>query len=130
MLPLSASPLNNRPTRAANYCLSQPDARSPMWHAKRLLFALLLVLSGVKSATANEPVSRYEMRVHQAVIALTALEQWAKADSPTEHAARVAKTLNDVRDAVPAEETIEGEGGTVRVNNSWLRTELEVYEKM
>jgi hypothetical protein len=101
-----------------------------MWHAQRLLFALLLVLFGVKIASANEPISRYEMRVHQAVIELTALEQWAKVDSPTEHAARVAKTLNDVRDAVPAEETIEWEGGTVRVNNSWLKTELEAYEKM
>ncbi|MDT5123964.1 MAG: hypothetical protein QOC96_3446 [Acidobacteriota bacterium] len=130
MLSLSASPLNNRTAHATDSCLTQHDARSPMRHAQRLSFALLLVMFGVQIASANEPVSRYEMRVHQAVIELTALEQWAKADSPNEHAARVAKTLNDVRDAVPAEETIEGEGGTVRVNNSWLRTELEAYEKM
>src|SRR5205085_4619823 len=81
-------------------------------------------------AAAALPLSRYEMQVHEAAIKLTALEQWAKVDSPAEHAARMATTLNDVRDLVPMEETIEWEGGSMRVNNSWLDAEIQAYEKL
>lgn len=101
-----------------------------MRHASRLLLSLLLLILCARMATAAVSLSNYEGRIHQAVIELTALDEWAKADSPSARAARVAKTLNDVRNTVPADENIEWEGGTVRVNNSWLSTELEAYEKM
>jgi hypothetical protein len=130
MVSLSNTPLDNRVARAAKRCHAHHEKRSAMMHIPRLLCALLLIMLGAQMATANMPLSRYELSIHQAIIELSSLEQWAKADSATQYAARVAQTLKDVREAVPEEETIEWDGGTVRVNNSWLRTELDAYEKV
>lgn len=105
--------------------------RSAARHTTRLLLALLTVLLlGARITLANMTLQRYEMSVHQAVIELSSLEQWAKSDSPSQHLTRMTETLKNVRQEVPEEETIEWDGGSVRVNNSWLRTELEAYEKM
>lgn len=123
-------PTNSRPARLARRSIAPRNERSRVWHAQRVWFALLLVILGVKVAAANAPISGYESRIHGAVIQLEALEQWGKVDTPTEHAKRVATTLHEVRNALPAQETIEWNGGTVRVNNSWLDTELQAYEKM
>jgi hypothetical protein len=130
MLSFFAVPLNSCATRSAQRSIASHRERSRMRHAQRVWFALLLVILGAKIAAANVPVSGYEGRIHQAVIELVALEQWAKVDAPAEHAKRVLTTLNKVRDALPAEETIEWDGGTVRVNNSWLDAQLQAYEKM
>jgi hypothetical protein len=127
---LFAMSTNSRPARLAHRGIASRDGRSRVWHAQRVWFALLLVILGVKVAAANAPISGYESRIHGAVIQLEALEQWEKVDTPTEHAKRVTTTLHEVRNALPAEETIEWNGGTVRVNNSWLDTQLQAYEKM
>jgi hypothetical protein len=103
--------------------------RAPSRSCLRFLFALLIILL-LGNIAAGVPLSNYAIRVHDAAIELTALEQWAKVDSPAEHATRVTTTLEDVRKALPAEETVEWEGGTVRVNNSWLDAELRAYEEM
>ena len=123
MLFLSLPPLSNRAARSASCCHAQRGERARARHALRLLYALLLILLLGKMAAAL-PLSRYEMQVHEAVVKLTAL---AKDEGSAEH---VTKTLNEVRNLVPAEETVEWEGGTVRVNNSWLEAELQTYEKM
>jgi hypothetical protein len=129
MISLFAVPLDSRAARLAQGSIAPHDECSRAWHAQRVWFALLLVILGAKIAAANVPVSGYEARIHQAVIQLSALEQWEKVDTPTEHAKRVAMTLNAVREALPAEETIERDGRTVRVNNSWLDAQLQDYEK-
>lgn len=95
-----------------------------------MLCVLLLVILSAQIAARAVPISNYEARVHQAVIQLTALEQWAKADSPAQHTARMVTTFKDVRNALPADETIEWDGGTIHVNNSWIEAELRAYEKM
>jgi hypothetical protein len=125
----SLQPLGNCALRSATHASAQKSVCAPLRPALRLLFALLIVLL-LENIAAAVPLSNYAIRVHDAAIELMALEQWAKVDSPTEHAARVATALQDVRKALPAEETVEWEGGTVRVNNSWLDAEIRTYEQM
>lgn len=127
---LSLQPLGNRRLRwAVTRTPAQKGESAPARPVSRLLFALLLVLL-LGNIVAAVPLSNYAIRVHNAAIEVTALEQWAKVDTPAAHAARVATTLSDVRKALPAEETVEWEGGTVRVNNSWLDAALQTYEKL
>jgi Domain of unknown function (DUF4129) len=126
---LSLLALSNRALPSATHAFAQKREAVPSRSALRLLLALFIVLL-LENIAAAGPLSNYAIRVHNTAIELTALEQWAKVDSPAEHAARVATTLQDVRKALPAEETVEWEGGTVRVNNSWLAAELQTYEEM
>ena len=121
---------NSRTVRQMACHLALYGARSQVRYALSLLLILLVFTLGAKTATAALPLSNYEARSHQAVIELTALEQWAKAESPSAYAQRVATTLNDIRNTVPTDETIEWEGGRVRVNNSWLDAAVQAYEKM
>lgn len=96
----------------------------------RLWLPLLMTLLFGASAAAAMPLSRYEAQIHEAAVKLKALAEQAAADRPAEHAARTAATLEDVRRLVPVEETVEWEGGQVRVNNSWLAAELDAYDNM
>ena len=100
MLSLFAKPLDNLGARVASFCLIKRNKHSAMRRAHRLLFALLFTMLVTKAAAAV-PLARYEASIHQAVVELTALEQWAKADSPQQHAARAETTLKDVRSAAP-----------------------------
>jgi len=129
MLSLFAKPLNNLIPRSASFCLAQQNEQWRARRARRLLPALLFAMLITKTAAAV-PLSRYAVNVHQAVVELTALEQWAKADSPQQHAARVETTLKDVRGVVPLDETVEWDGGKVRIDNSWLAAELQNYERL
>jgi len=126
---LSLPPLSNRALRSATHAAAHKGECALSRLGLRFLFALLFVLL-LENIAAAVPLSNYAIRVHNAAIELTALEQWAKVDSPAEHAARVATALQDVSKALPAEETVEWEGGTVRVNNSWLDAEMRTYEQM
>ncbi|HYJ47208.1 MAG TPA: hypothetical protein VEV81_11405, partial [Pyrinomonadaceae bacterium] len=102
-----------------------------VWRVRSVLLALLFIFC-VKAevAAAATTLSRYETNVRDAVVAVTALEQSAKSESQPEQAARLEKTLNYLQQTLPAEEMVEWEGGRVRVNNSWLVSELEAYRKM
>ncbi len=131
MLSLVAKPLNFVHARRATFWSARPDKRSAACRAHPLLFALLFILFVANTAAAaSVPLPRYEADIHQAVVELTALGQWAKADSAAQHAARVETTLRDVRGAVPLDVTVEWGGGKVRINNSWLEAELQNYERL
>ena len=94
----------------------------------RCALVMLLILLGAGS-TAAMPLDEYKSRINQAVIELE--ELWDEEDvAPTaQYAAHVKAVFNKVRELVPADETIEWEGGRVRVNNSWLTGELREYEQ-
>ncbi|HKC65667.1 MAG TPA: hypothetical protein VKB86_18645 [Pyrinomonadaceae bacterium] len=113
MLSLFAKPLN----RAAH-------------SARRLLPALLFTMLATKTAAAAVPLQRYQASIHQAVVELKALEQWADGETPTQYAARVTATFKDIRNSVLADDAIEWDGGTIHANNSWLETELQSYERL
>jgi hypothetical protein len=96
--------------------------------AARLSFALLVVLMGAQSASAM-PLVEYRSRVHRAVIALDELWEGEDGETANEYAARVRIAFDKVRKLVPTEETIQWEGGRVKVDNSWFDAELKDYEQ-
>ena len=129
MLSLFAKPLDNSVARRAPLRLIKRNKHEAARRAHHLLFVLLFTILFVKTTVAV-PLARYESSIHQAVVELIALEQWAKADTPQQHAARVETTLRDVRSAVPVDEAVEWDGGKARINNSWLEADLQSYERM
>jgi hypothetical protein len=98
--------------------------------ALRLSCALLLVLLGAGSAFAM-PIAEYRSRIHEALTVIG--EYWLEAEEETgtgaEYVARAEVVLEKIRKLVPSDETIEWEGGRVRVNNSWLGDELKNHEQ-
>ena len=91
--------------------------------------ALLLLLLGAGS-TAAMPLDEYRTRVKEALSELFELWDSEETETSAEYAARVRITFDKVRKLVPAEETVEWEGGRVKVNNAWLGEEFDKYEKL
>lgn len=96
--------------------------------AARCAFALLLVLFGAGSAVAM-PLDEYRERIHQALVELDKLWEEEDATPIDQYAGHVRAAFNKLRELVPLDESIEWEGGRVRVNNSWLTEELKKYEQ-
>jgi hypothetical protein len=90
--------------------------------------ALLFVLVGAQSALAM-PLVEYRSRIHQATTALGELWDVSETQRIDEYNTRTRVAFDKVRRLVPLEETIEWEGGRVKVNNSWLTEELKNYER-
>lgn len=91
--------------------------------------AFLLLLLGAGS-TAAMPLDEYRTRIKEALAELSELWDGEVTETPAEHAARARTAFDKVRKIVPAEETVEWEGGRVKVNNSWLGEELNKYERL
>ena len=86
---------------------------------------LLCVVSVGAIEVRAVPRADYNRRLREAAVALDAL---ASSDSATIRA-ESTDMLRFVRDQLPPNETVEWEGASVRVDNSWLHRELEDYEK-
>jgi hypothetical protein len=91
--------------------------------------ALLLFLVGAQSAFAM-PLAEYKTRIYQATTALGELWGGPETETVDGYASRAQIIFDKVRKLVPSEETIEWEGGRVKVNNSWLAEELKNYERL
>ncbi|MGH9875468.1 MAG: DUF4129 domain-containing protein [Pyrinomonadaceae bacterium] len=94
--------------------------------AARIFFAvtLLLFLAAVACAI---PVSEYHKHIKQAVTALDTLEQSDETESAISYAARDVETTGQVRQLLPTTQTVELDGVSLPVDNSWLHQELDKY---
>jgi len=94
--------------------------------ARRLFF--LVSLAFVLSAPAQAiPVSEYHKHLTQAVTALDSLGQSDENESANSYALRDVETVRQVRTLLPATETVESNGESFKVDNSWLHQELDKY---
>ena len=114
--------------RSSKHREAQNDERLNVRCVARCTFALLFILLGAGSA-ATMPLEEYKSRIHQAVTELDALREEEESIPIDQYAGHVSNTFARVRKLVPPDETIEWEGGRVRVNNSWLDEELKKYER-
>jgi len=71
------------------------------------------------------PVNEYHKQLRQAVTALDTLAQVNETEDATAYEARRDQTLSGVRDLLPPSETVEWNGATFNVDNSWLLQELD-----
>jgi hypothetical protein len=86
--------------------------------------AVLLVLAQAVSAV---PLSEYHRRIHQAVTALDSLAQSEENETMASFAARDSQTVASVRTLLPSTESVDWNGTSFNVDNSWLPQELDKY---
>jgi len=94
--------------------------------AARMLFAVSLVLL-LTPAVAAIPVSEYHKHVRQAVTELEATAQSRETESEAAYYARDVDTVLSVRALLPPNQTVEADGASFNVDNSWLHEELDKY---
>jgi Domain of unknown function (DUF4129) len=76
------------------------------------------------------PLDEYRSRILEAAVVLDELgPEDEEIETAQEYATRARVAFDEVRKLVPLDETIEWEGGRVKVNNSWLDEELKRYEE-
>jgi hypothetical protein len=94
--------------------------------ALRLVFAgtALLLLAQASSAI---PESDYHKRIRQAVTALETLAQSDENESVGTYDTRDVQTVAGVRDLLPPTESVDWNGTSFGVDNSWLHEELDKY---
>ena len=94
--------------------------------AMRLCFTVSLAM--VLSAPAHAiPLKEYHKHLKQAVTALDSLGQSDEEESPISYSVRDVETVRQVRNLIPAAETVESNGKSLKVDNSWLHQELDKY---
>jgi len=94
--------------------------------AMRLFFMVSLAL--ILSASVHAiPSSEYHQHLTQAVTALDSLGQSDENESANAYAIRDVETVRQVRNILPATETVESNGESFKVDNSWLHQELDKY---
>jgi hypothetical protein len=94
--------------------------------AVRFLFAgtVLLLLAQAVSAI---PVSDYHKRIRQAVTALDSLAQSDETESVAAYDTRDVQTVAGVRALLPQTESVDWNGTSFSVDNSWLHQELDKF---
>ncbi len=92
----------------------------------RFVLAVSLVLLS-SAAVLAIPASEYHKHIQQAVTALDSLAQSDETESETAYGARDAETVRGVKNLLPPNETVDWNGASFSVDNSWLHQELDKY---
>lgn len=101
-------------------------AKFARYLAARFLFAVSLPLLSALAVSAT-PLSEYHHRVTQAVKGLDAVAHSSQTESVSDYYARDVEAVRSVRALLPQKETVEVNGASVNVDNSWLNEELDKY---
>lgn len=110
-----------------------PHAKSRAPFLFLLLCGLLLLLAASPQPANAASLEDYRARVQRATDVMEELRRaFDEADdvNSKEFIARETKTFADVRAALPATEKVEGVGIALDVDNRWLHSELDLYEKL
>ena len=86
-----------------------------------VLTALLFLCAGRASAV---PISEYQQNLKKSITALEALVEM-EIESVEEYERKLMFTIEEVRDILPASQTIETRDTTYHVDNAWLHKALE-----
>lgn len=95
-----------------------------------LLAPGLLIISPIVFASEASAISlkEYHAHVRHAVTALDSLAQVDETEDASAFASRSTETIKGVRTLLPATETVEWNGTSFNVDNSWLHHDLDNYE--
>jgi hypothetical protein len=94
----------------------------------RCIFSVVLISLCAVIGYAK-PLSEYQLHVKQSVSALDTLNQSDESETADARVTRFTETLAAVRTTLPFKETIEWEGTSFTIDNSWLHRELDKLEK-
>ena len=93
------------------------------------LAVTLLVMVLSTTIVSAMPRDEYKKNMEQAITALDSLVQIDEGETEADHAARITRTLTDVRNILPQMQDVEWGGMSFKVDNSWLHQQLAEYEK-
>lgn len=115
---------------SSQFPLHSPESCSHVGRmAARLASIFLLIVAGA-NITMAIPLAGYRERIRRAVTAMESLTLLDEDEDYQAYDARQASTLRSLRQAIPPSETVEWNGTTIRVDNSWLDEALKDYEKL
>jgi hypothetical protein len=94
----------------------------------RFCFAVSLVLFFAAVVPAI-PVREYHHQIKLAVKVLDAASHSEESESTNEYYTRDVESVRRVREFLPADETVEFNGASFKVDNAWLHESLDHYSK-
>ncbi|HSK63057.1 MAG TPA: DUF4129 domain-containing protein [Pyrinomonadaceae bacterium] len=92
-----------------------------------LLFALVSFVS-IEAHAQHLSSADYEQNLHRAIQALQEVEEIEEAGSPYYYQNELNRALTTVRDALPAQQSVQGSDEVCNVDNTWLHDELTELE--
>jgi hypothetical protein len=97
----------------------------------RVAFVALLILLCAQGALGFS-LSDYHGRVRRALVSIGSIGTRVEGEEKSVERERSveAAAIREVRGLLPPDETVEWQGGTLRVNNGWLTEALDNYERM
>jgi hypothetical protein len=102
----------------------QKDSRA--FFARRLVLAaslLILAPSGVNAI----PVNEYRAQIQRAITALDSLSQSDETEDASAYKSRAVETIGGVRTLLSPTQSVEWNGESFSVDNSWLHRDLDRY---
>ncbi len=94
----------------------------------RYFFATGLVLF-LTAAAAAIPVTDYHRHLRQAVTLLEAVSHSKENENTNEYYTRDVESVRRVSELLPANESVESNGASFQLDNSWLHESLDRYSK-
>ena len=82
------------------------------------------------ASTQATPLTEYRKRLEQSISALDTLSQFDEGETEAHRALRTTETIAAIRNTLPETESVEWDDMVVRVDNSWLHRDLEMFEKV
>ena len=110
-----------------NLLFSKPHPRGT--HPCIGSLAALLLLATFTPVADAKSLSEYHLQLREAIVALDTMSQHDESESESDRSARMAKTIANVRAALPESDNVQVGETMVPVNNAWLHRELDTYEK-
>jgi len=101
---------------------------NPHYFISELAITFLLVVLSTTIVSAM-PRDEYKKNMGQAITALDSLVQIDEGETEADRAARMTRTLTDVRNILPQMQDVDWHGMIFKVDNSWLHEQLAEYEK-
>src|SRR5262245_13547888 len=90
--------------------------------------AIVLAVLGLAVQVSAIPLSEYHKNLQKAITALDTLAQVDENETNESYRHRFIETSNAVRNIVPEKQSVESEGSSYAVDNSWLHKKLDEFE--
>jgi hypothetical protein len=95
----------------------------------RTFFLLPVLLFLCCASVAAIPISDYQQNIKRAITALESLDNTDEEEAGSEYEKLLAQTIETVRTALPAYQTVELDGETCNVDNSWVHKTLDEFKE-
>ena len=92
------------------------------------LAIITLALLGITATASAIPLSEYHKNLQKAINGLDTLAVVDEGETNESYQHRLVETSNSVRHIVPEKESVEYDGSTYTVDNSWLHKKLDEFE--